>query len=244
MGIRLWTVAALVFTITASARAIDLYNGTLPTPPEEQGWLTFGAIGGTPVRTTAAGKTSLDTTAANSMQGGYSNYFGASPLNPLFPVLDRTDGFVVTLDMRVLSESHVSNNRAGVSLIALASDLLGIEVAFWEDEVWVQSGPDFIHAEGVAFDTTAAMTRYELSIHGGTYSIAANGNPILTGNLRNYSAFGPPYSLPNFMFLGDNTTSAAGSFEFSRLAVVPEPSASIAGMGGVGLLLRRRRGSL
>jgi hypothetical protein len=240
MRIAAWG-ALLTFLVNATiASAIDLYDGSAGTAPETQGWLAFASLGGTPVRTTAGGKTTLDTTSANAIFAGYSNYFGSSTVNPAFPALSRSDGFVVSLDMRVLSESHANANRAGVSLIALASDLQGIEVAFWTNEIWVQSGPDFLHGEGAAFNTTAAITTYDLTIHGSTYSINANGNPILSGNLRNYSSFGLPYNLPNFMFLGDDTTSASASFEFSRLSVVPEPA--------VGLILivlyvgARRRG--
>lgn len=237
-----WCLATLlVFCTGRASLAIDLYSGPLGTGPEDQGWLTYGGVGGTVVRTTAGGRTTFDTTATNTIQAGYSNYFGPTPLNPSFPALSRTDGFIVSLDMRLLGEAHANNNRAGVSLIALSSDLQGVELSFWTNEVWVQSGSDFVHAEGVAFDTTAAMTTYDLEIHGSTYALRAGGNPILGGNLRNYSSFGLPYNLPNFMFLGDDTSSARGSFEFWRLAVVPEPTVALLGTGAFLLLIERRR---
>jgi hypothetical protein len=237
--LRVWVAVLLVASITRSARAVELYDGPLGTAPEDQGWLTYGGVGGTVVRTTAGGRTTFDTTSTNTIQAGYSNYFGPAPLNPDFPALGRSEGFVVSLTMRLLDEAHANNNRSGVSLIALSSDLLGVELAFWRNEIWVQSGSDFVHAEGVAFDTTAALTNYDLAIHGATYTLRANGNPILSGNLRNYGAFGLPYNLPNFMFLGDDTSSARGGFEFSRLAVVPEPAnLLLAGMCSA-MLLRR-----
>ena len=242
MKLRLWLAALLVASLCQTSTAIDLYDGSLGSAPEEQGWLVYGGVGGTVVRTTAGGRTTLDTTSTNTIQAGYSNYFGPAPLNPNFPALNRTDGFIVSLDMRLLAEAHANNNRAGVSLIALASDLQGVEVAFWENEIWVQSGPDFVHAEGAAFDTTAATTTYDLEILGSTYALRANGNPILSGNLRDYSAFGQPYNLPSFMFLGDDTSSARGSFEFSRLSVVPEPAALfMIGFCAQIALQRRRR---
>jgi hypothetical protein len=58
---------------------------------------------------------------------------------------------------------------------------------------------------------------------------------VLSGGLRNYSAFsGPinPYILPNFVFLGDNTSSASATVELgpivlqSDLLSVPEPGLS------------------
>jgi hypothetical protein len=213
--------------------AVVLYNGPAGTAPETQGWLTFQSAGGTPLRITAGGKTMLDTTSSDGIQAGYGNYNLIFPVNPNFPTLNRMDGFVVSLDMKLLTESHASNNRSGVSLIALSQDLFGIEIAFWPNEVWVQSGPDFLHAEGAAFDTTAAFSTYDVTIKDNAYSIFANGNQILTGSLRNYSAFGLPYTLPNFIFLGDDTTSARGNFEFSRLAVVPEPHAWLVGACGI-----------
>jgi len=234
-------VAVMVSVCSPATRAVVLYDGAAGTAPESQGWLAYQQLAGSPTHTTAGGKTTLDTNSAQGIQAGYSNYNVIVPVNPSFPSLSRTDGFVVSLDMKLLTETHASNNRSGVSLIVLANDLQGIELGFWNNEVWAQSGSDFQHAEGAAFDTTAATTTYDVAIQGTTYQLRANGNPILSGNVRNYSAFGLPYNLPNFVFVGDDTTSAQGSFEFSRLAVVPEPSclASAAALL-LGLTIRRR----
>jgi hypothetical protein len=242
LSYRLRTVAlvALILSIGSAAPAVVLYDGAAGTAPESQGWLAYQQLGGSPSHVTANGKTTLDTTSAMGIQAGYSNYNIVVPVNPNFPSLSRTDGFVVSVDMKLLSETHASNDRSGVSLIVLSNDLQGVELAFWNNEVWVQSGSDFHHAEGAAFNTAVATTRYDVAIHGTGYQVFADGNPILSGNVRNYSAFGLPYTLPNFVFLGDDTTSAQGSFEFSRLAVVPEPAACV-GVGVVAIGLRRRK---
>lgn len=232
-------VALIVSSCSAAARAVVLYDGAAGTAPESQGWLAYQQLGGSPSHVTANGKTTLDTTSAMGIQAGYSNYNLVVPVNPNFPSLSRTDGFVVSLDMKLLSETHSSTDRSGVSLIVLANDLQGIELAFWNNEVWAQSGSDFHHAEGATFNTTAATTRYDVAIHGTGYQVLADGNPILSGNVRNYSAFGLPYTLPNFVFLGDDTTSAQGSFEFSRLSAVPEPT-SCAVWGAIVMLSARR----
>lgn len=247
--IRVLLIVAVIGSVDGcTAHATTLYDGSLHTAPETQGWLAFAELGGTASRMTASGTTTFSTTSNSTIQAGYSNYAGPVLLNPVFPMLDRVAGYTVTLDMRVLSESHVSGNRSGVSLLVLSDDLLGIEVAFWEDEVWVQSGPDFFHAEGALFDTTAAMTRYDVTILGSDYSIAADGNLLFGGSLRNYSSFGLPYSLPNYLFVGDNTTSASGSFEIERLVVVPEPSLALVPVAYVLALLcipqQRRKGRL
>jgi hypothetical protein len=230
----------MVSVCSPAARAVVLYDGAAGTAPESQGWLAYQQLGGSPTHTTASGKTTLDTTSAQGIQAGYSNYNLVVPVNPTFPSLSRTDGFVVSLDMKLLSETHVSTDRSGVSLIVLANDLQGVELGFWNSEVWAQSGSDFHHAEGAAFNTTTAMTTYDVAIQGTTYQVRANGNPILSGKLRNYSAFGLPYNLPNFVFVGDDTTSAQGSFEFARLAVVPEPSCIAGAAMLLGLAIRRR----
>ncbi|MGH7175795.1 MAG: choice-of-anchor Y domain-containing protein [Tepidisphaeraceae bacterium] len=229
---------SLVLLTCATARAVNLYQGSLGTAPEAQGWLAFGTDGSSATRVTAGGKTTLDTTPSQAEKCGYANYNLIFPVNAGFPALDRNAGYIVSLEMKLLSESHASTDRSGVSLIALSSDLLGIEIAFWNNEVWVQSGSDFHHAEGAPFTTTNATT-YDLLVHGTTYQLFANGSELLNGNLRNYSAFGLPYTLPNFVFLGDDTTSASGSFEFSRLSAVPEPVT--VSLGALALLVLRRR---
>jgi hypothetical protein len=234
-------LVALIVSVCSTARAVLLYDGAAGTAPESQGWLAFQQAGGSASHVTGGGKTTLDTTSAMGIQAGYSNYNLIIPVNPSFPSLSRTDGFVVSLDMKLLSETHSSNDRSGVSLIVLSNDLQGVELAFWNNEVWVQSGSDFHHAEGAAFNTTGASTRYDVAIQGTGYQVFASGNPILSGNVRNYSAFGLPYTLPNFVFLGDDTTSAQGSFEFSRLSVVPEPATSLGIILLCGLCAARRR---
>jgi hypothetical protein len=146
-------------------------------------------------------------------------------VNPASPVLDRSAGYSVSFDLRLLSETHASNDRAGLSIIVLGHDLQGIELGFWTNEIWAQSGPTFTHAEGAAFNTTAKITTYDLNISGSTYTLLADSVPVLTNTLRDYSAFGFPYTTSNWIFLGDDTSSARGSFEVSRIAFVPEPAA-------------------
>jgi hypothetical protein len=71
--------------------------------------------------------------------------------------LDRTQGYSLRFDLRVIEESH-SSSRAGLSIIALSQDSVGLEVGFWEDKVWVQGDdPLFVRAETATFDTTAAL---------------------------------------------------------------------------------------
>lgn len=193
------------------ATSTTLYDGTLGSLPGAQGflYLTNPIFGAAATQAPIAGGVRLTTTAVRTEQAGY---FGRSAA---VPVLDRAAGYVVRFTAQVVTESHVSPHRAGFSLIALSSDTRGIELAFWTDEVWAQEGGSpptlFTHAEGTTFDTTAGPTRYELTVRGDRYALTANGAPLLDGPLRDYSAFTGPsdvYETPNFIFLGDDTSSA------------------------------------
>lgn len=253
---RLVLIAAASFPALAAAtaaRGVTLYDGSLGTAPEQQGWLTYQSFG-TVTKTTDNGQTTLDTAPGGAgAAAGFATYSynpinqQATIVNPALPAFDRTAGFTVELDMRVLSESHNDNDRAGVDLIVISQaqggQTLGIELGFWADRVWAQNA-NFTHAAGLedAAYTTTNATRYELDVQGTTYSLTANGATILSGPLRDYTAQGVPYTLSNFLFLGDNTSRAAGSFEFSRLAVIPEPAgAALMFLTAAGAALGRRR---
>jgi hypothetical protein len=166
------------------------------------------------------GVTILDTMPRRGDAAGY-------PADPaLVPGLDRTSGYTLTFGVQVVSEEHSNDNRAGFSVIALSSDTRGIELGFWSDEVWAQeggaSGALFTHAESAPFSTTTGLISYTLAIRGDMYSLAANGAAILSGDLRDYSAFvGPidPYETPNFIFLGDDTSSARANIRLAALSV-------------------------
>ena len=221
------SLAAMVIglRLAAPASAVTLYDGAAGTAPDAQGWLSYYSVPGTGIKTVGGGKTTYDSTASASEHGGFSSHtiFGTLA-NPSFPTMDRSTGYTVSIDLKQLSESHTSTDRAGLSVIAISSDLKGIELGFWQNEIWAQSGPGFTHAEGFAYDTTAANRTYDLAISGSNYTLWADGSQILNGALRDYSSFGTPYNLSNLLFVGDDAGSAQAAFEFSRLAVtVPEP---------------------
>jgi hypothetical protein len=220
-----WVLALSIgLTLVRQVSAVTLYDGSLGTAPESQGYLAYYSLPGAGTKSTAGGKTTYDSGALDSERGGFSTHtFIGTQVNPASPVLNRNTGYTVSIDARLLTETHANANRAGLSLIVLGHDLQGIELGFWSNEIWAQSGPTFTHAEGVAFNPTAASTTYDLNISGSTYTLLANNSQILTGSLRDYSSFGFPYTTTNWIFLGDDTSSARGSFEVSRIAVVPEP---------------------
>lgn len=158
------------------------------------------------------GATTLSTTTT---LGDYAGY-GILPENS--PTLVAADGFKMTFTVQVIDENHNRAERSGFSVILLDNSAKGIEIGFHENTIYAREGNGanlFGYAEDVAFNTTT-KTVYELVILNTTYTLYANGAQILTGSVRDYSDFEPPFSFlpdpyeePNFLFLGDNTTSAS-----------------------------------
>jgi len=224
-------------------QAAVLYDGSLGTLPSSQGWLylTDPLFGAGSTRWMDAGAAALDTTPAMSDSAGYFSTF-----HPAMPILDRQQGVQVRFRVQIDEESHGSQDRAGFSLIALTDDVLGIELGFWEDLVWAQSGPGFTHAEETPLDTTSHLRQYDLNLFGSGYSLWADGQPILAGPLRDYSSHPHPvYSLSNFLFVGDDTSSASAIFRLAAIEVltgiaVPEPSTVGLAILAIAVLWARR----
>ena len=172
--------------------------------------------------------------------------------NAAFPILDRNTGFELSFRAALLNEGHSSNDRAGFSVILLSSDLYGIELGFWSSQIWAQADtPLFQHAESANTSTTSSQN-YQLHVLGSQYTLLQSGNTVLSGSLRNYSAFsgpGGPYGLNNFLFLGDNTSSASADLLLgpvslqTNLSSVPEPASllflAVAAAFCSGRMLRR-----
>lgn len=254
--------------LPASAGTV-LYDATLGTLPEDQGWVypdaAFG-IAGFPVdatRVLGADHVTLDTTPDRDDRIGFFSEVPLLGAHPGVPSLDRTVGFTLRFDVRIDSESHIArddngdgiDDRAGFSVIVVTSDLAAIELGFWEDEVWAydddSSDPNdlFTHAEGAPYDTTSAVTRYDLTIKDDGYTLRAAGSPILAGPLRDYAAFTSPiplfdpYETPDLVFLGDDTGSADSVSSTRRIQlIVPSPGvlALLVAAGVIALPIRRR----
>lgn len=222
-------------------RAATLYDASPGQTPANQGWsfvpLPAMLVNMSPV----VGGTSLQTTASNS---AYAGFFRSDN------VLNRALGYTLDFNVRVDAETHANNNRSGFSVIALSSDLQGIELSFWTNEIFAKEDdiPIFSHAEGIMADTTI-MRNYQLTILGNSYSLTGTGlvSP-LTGMLRDYSADDTGvYDTPNFLFFGDNTTSAGASIVLGSISLqtIPEPGAWILAIlvlfGAAGFRMRQPR---
>jgi hypothetical protein len=221
----------------AATAPVVLYDGTLGSAPNSQGW-TYLASGGS--ATPSADGTTLDTWSDKGIFAGYfaaqGGFRGSSA--PV-PVLDRVVGYTVSFTAQVELEDHAGSDRnndnlddrAGFSLIVLSSDKRGIELGFWTDRIWAQEGgarlPDgklFTQAEGAPFNTQAGRIQYALVVQGDGYALSSNGAPILSGKLRDYTAFNEqpdPYKTPNLIFLGDDTSSARAKISLAYVAAGP-----------------------
>ena len=239
LGWTLLTVAVQCGWVCSSALGaiVTLYDGS--GLPASQAWLDYASdaavSSGSAVQTPLPAGVQLATDAV--VKAGYSNYLVTQQLrNAGFPSLNRAGGFELAFELAVSSESHVLNaNRAGFSVTLLSSDLQGIELGFHTDRILAQGdSPLFQFAESVATSTLIRQA-YRLQVLGSGYRLFQGGTEVLSGGLRNYSGFsGPinPYILPNFVFLGDNTSSASANVELgpivlqSDLLSVPEPGLS------------------
>lgn len=211
-------------TQAVGQRTLILYDAASGAIPAGQMMSFLDFPPGNIIQTYENGSTTLDTTKSGN--DTYAGWTSTAANTPGFPTLDRATGFELGFTMQVESESHTNNNRSGFSIIILSADAKGIELAFWENEIWAQNddatGGLFMHGERASFPTTIGATNYQLLIIGDTYTLTANGTPILNGPLRDYSkfeGFPDPYQSPNFLFLGDDTTSAQARIQLSYVSV-------------------------
>lgn len=244
-------------THSVRAEFFTLYDGTQQAKTPDQfvpQWLAFGGTGGSQSYDSAKQATLLSTTESN--QKGYSNYGILGLVNSSFPTLDRAIGYSVGFRVRIDSETHSGNNdRAGFSVIAISSDVANgvkssIEIGFQDGRVFSQNDDPLFqgYGEQTNYDpVTESFIDFELAIQGSSYELFADGGSILTGSLRDYTAFSgfpDPYETKNYLFFGDDTTSAGAQVYLQKLTVqtVPEPSSlAIMGAGAVFLFVLRRR---
>jgi len=243
-----WLAASVLALATYSTGfSAVLYDGSLGTSPAAQGYFSYGAAPLGKYYTQNPTSVELNSTSNVSVQSGFQNYNPqlTGLQNSSFPTLDSSAGYTVSIDMQTISENHGDvDDRAGFNLIAVSSNDMGIALGFWPGTIFAQNA-DFSYGESASFDTTAAITRYNLSVSGSSYTLSTGSTTLLNGSLRAYSDSSDPsfVVLPNFVFFGDDTGAASGDDIVSRLAVtVPEPGAiSLLVAGSVLGLSRRRR---
>ena len=243
MKIWIAIVLAALIVSSASAQTTVLYNPSLGTTPTAQGWIAFAApLGGT--STTNTTETTLDTTSAVTDEAGYSNYTASltpSLINSNFPVLNPAIGFTLNFNVQIDTANDPDTTRAGFAVILLGSDSKGVELGFWSNQIWAQNVGFATHSTPANFTTTGAFNQYALTILNGNYSLTANGTQILSGSTVNYVTPAPPYTLANYVFLGDDDMTDSGAEEIKTVSIsVPEPTSGILGLGLAAAALVKR----
>jgi hypothetical protein len=239
--------AALLIFAASQANALTLYDpaGGLPAA---QGWSTVSsATAGSD--TFIAGRLRTDTTGVGVSQHGH--FRGAT-------TLDTVGGFVLQFSLQVISETTNTPNRAGFAVLLQGQDQSkSLELAFVDNRVWALQytfgAPDngFVQGEGVAFDTTAAFRQYTLTVQNNLYSLTANGQPLLSGAMRDYPTLPNSlgtlvYGQSNLLFFGDNTSQASGIADVGSITLspVPEPGAAALLLAGLAALTWRARAAV
>ena len=254
-------LTTLMFAALPAAAQV-LYNpATGPVNPALTGWLDGSLIGAS--ASYSSNGAQVTPSAGNAAIAGWSNYpallaiNGAlPPVNTTFPVLDEAAGYTLSFNMVLASEDHSGNaNRAGFSVTLIGSDRKGVEIGFQNTRIFAQNlvGDSFFAGESssdpaLVADAFAPNHRWDLQVQGGSYQLTVDGLPVLAGALHDYSNYtgngANAYRTPNFLFLGDNTTSAGASFllSYAAISAVPEPASwALLALGGIALALRRKR---
>jgi hypothetical protein len=253
-------VIALGCLQSAGAATQVLYDATQAAAPGGTGWLSGVFTGGASQVESAEGNTVTSLVASPldlSGRGGYSNTFALGGLvNSAFPVLNSANGVRFDFGFRLAQEGHsLNSNRAGFSVILLDSNKHGIELGFQSNRIFAQQDGANLFTAGESNTADASRTgtlaAWSLTLGSSGYTLAQGGKVILSGTLRDYTTAPFPASLAynnaNYLFVGDNTTSAGGVFTISYLAIttpVPELPAFamlLAGLGVIGIGARRVR---
>lgn len=219
------------FPALSSATIYNLYDSSLASLPSDQPWLTSFSTSGSSITNSSPG---VNLQSSTSEKAGFSNY-PAIPLgykNANFPLLDSTTGFTLSFTAQINSEQHLNSNRSGFSVILLDKNSKGVELGFWENAIWSQSANPVFQAkdEQLIFDTKSSLLSYQLTFMDNNFFLSENETLLLTGALKDYTSFsgGPfgtaiPYSLPNYLFLGNNSSSASVDLTLQDVSLSDTP---------------------
>jgi Domain of unknown function (DUF4347)/Beta-propeller repeat len=242
-----------------------LYNGI--NSPVPQGWInnltggtTSSTAGGvhTVVSNTLGGTSYFRTDQILDATAGFLLSFQASVIAETLGATanknndGKTDRAVLSLTLvtndptKAIELGFSKNGGSGLRIFAQEDGTRQINPAIEPDTAPIDNTRQlFTQAEGVDITTDPGLGNYDLYVKGNTYTLFLNGNPILSGNLRNYVAFNgavDPYDDPNWLGFSDNTPSASGTFGLGTITlltggmvdrVINEDSGSIGDSFGV-----------
>ncbi|MHB8637554.1 MAG: choice-of-anchor Y domain-containing protein [Fimbriimonadaceae bacterium] len=213
---RLAPLVALVLVACGAFGTVLYEASTSRVPPNSGKWRWFYLSLPPKAKVSGPGSSGyvkLDTTASMNIQAGWGKQ--------LTTPLTRTSGYTATWRMRVVRETHTGDKqRAGLSVFVLSSDHHGVELAYWNDRVFVYNDDKaFTPGESAHLDTRAAMRTYRLAVHGDRYVLRVDGILKLRGKLRNYSWFGFPYSRANSIWYGDDSKRGESVSEWASFEV-------------------------
>ena len=236
-------------TSLAAATPIVLFDRSTGATISEREWMLLQPSAAEPLA--ADGAAMLQTLPSQSNQSGWFSHLGIEPIvpyvpiNAAWPVLDIAGGPTLTIDLTLIAEEHTGNDRAGLSIIMLASDRRGIELGLWSDRLWAQEGGIapalFTRAEtsitAPLLQAPPATRRLVITQTSNGYTVTLDGVAYLSGPRRDYTAFTTagtslpfnPYRVPSFIFIGDNTSRAGATARISRIELDPTPLAPPAG---------------
>ena len=245
LGLLSLTSIIFIYSKPINALSITLYDGmNLPEDNNPQ-WLAPGAILSTGMPTSVSSTPVLggvgvqvDSNENGAEYSGYSNYnpVTSSFINGNFQTLDNNAGYSVFFNVALDTTNDFfddSDHRAVFSVTVIGNGNQGIEIGFDSNQIFAQNS-NFTQSEAQAF-TTNSSTNYQLAILGNNYELLADTNTgsgfasVLNGSLRTYD-FNPsmsdpplgafnPYKTPGFLFFGDNTGQAYGTFTLGKISL-------------------------
>lgn len=227
------------------ALAVKLYDASLGTLPESQGW-TMGT--GTP------GSSNLDDWYVDNgvlhmpLQYGTSETaegFALPPKeHPLIEPMVLSDGFQISWDLRVTN--HIGTSF-GAFVVWMVSDTpgRGIHFGFTDNQVYLYRGNPTYAQKKVSLANylpgyqTSDWVDYQLDVLGNDYSLRADGIEILFGQLEQFTH--PYYSaMRNSLCFGNDNAAASGHAEMTHFTQVPEPATlMLVVLGGLGMRCRK-----
>jgi Domain of unknown function (DUF4347) len=221
-------------------RRTVLYDGT--TLPNTQGWT--GVTTGSTINN-AGGVTTVNSSANPALYAGYSRNDQVLNATAGFVLDFQANVLTETLTATADKNADGKTDRANFSLTLVTSDNTkaielgftktgtGIRIFAQEDgtsQINPSLAPDaanptrqlFTQAEGIDL-ADPGLGNYQLYVKDDRYTLLLNGTPVLSGKLRNYTAFTgapDPYETANLIAFSDNTTSASGRFSLGNVVLI------------------------